>query len=76
MEPLRVAMTDSKNHTEKRGVVEIRIKESNEMIRTPHDILDDYGINNMPNDVKRVIALFAGQAALEDDRILQSVCGE
>jgi hypothetical protein len=41
------------------------------MMQIAAELLYDYQFLKTPNDVKRVIALFAGQAALEDDRIIQ-----
>ena len=51
-------------------------KESDEMIRVAAALLDGPECYRTSRAVKGVIALFAGKAALEDDQITQSVCGE
>ena len=48
-------------------------EEAHEMIRTAAKVALEY---KNEEDVKRVIALFVGQAALNDDTIIQSACGQ
>lgn len=51
-------------------------EESDGLIRTAAALLDSYRGQMMPNDAKKVIALFAGQAAVENEWIIHRGCGE
>jgi hypothetical protein len=58
------------------AVIKMGFEESNGLIRTVAALMDSFDVCMMPNDVKRVIALFAGQEALDDDSIIRQVRGE
>lgn len=64
---------DANNAADKKTLIELGLRQSDEMIMTAADLLRCYPGSKLPRAAKEVIALFAGQAALRDDRIIANV---
>lgn len=69
----QLLLADTNGAADKKGLIELGLRQSDEMILTAARLLRGYVGRGLPRAAREVIALFAGQPALHDSQIATRV---